>query len=55
MHDILGLFELFTPKHTKQYVNLAKQMRKGLTEYLGEVKDKKFPNNSHSFSMQSDS
>ena len=55
MHDILGLFELFTPKHTKQYVNLAKQMRAGLTEYLCEVKDRKFPNNSHSFSIQQDS
>tara|TARA_Y100000590_G_scaffold461837_1_gene624387 strand:- start:9656 stop:10468 length:813 start_codon:yes stop_codon:yes gene_type:complete len=49
MHDILGLFELFTPKHTKQYVNLAEQMRFGLKEYMREVKDKSFPNNSHSF------
>lgn len=55
MHDILGLFEIFTPKHTKQYVNLAKQMRNGLKEYLIEVKDKSFPNNSHSFSIQMDS
>ncbi|MAX04677.1 MAG: 3-methyl-2-oxobutanoate hydroxymethyltransferase [Dehalococcoidia bacterium] len=55
MHDILGLFEIFTPKHTKQYVNLANQMRNGLKEYLSEVKDKTFPNNSHSFSIQQDS
>ena len=55
MHDILGLFELFTPKHTKQYVDLAKQMRLGLKEYLSEVKDKSFPNNSHSFTSQQNS
>jgi len=55
MHDILGLFELFTPKHTKQYVDLAKQMRLGLKEYLSEVKDKSFPNNSHSFTSQHNS
>mgnify|MGYP006160212537 FL=1 len=55
MHDILGLFELFTPKHTKQYVNLAEQTRNGLKEYLNEVKGKTFPNNSHSFSVQYDS
>jgi len=49
MHDILGLFELFTPKHTKQYVNLADYMRNGLKDYLTEVKDKVFPNTAHSF------
>jgi ketopantoate hydroxymethyltransferase len=30
-------------------------MRLGLKEYLSEVKDKSFPNNSHSFTSQHNS
>ena len=29
-HDLVGLFERFTPKMVKQYVNLAPQIREAL-------------------------
>jgi 3-methyl-2-oxobutanoate hydroxymethyltransferase len=42
-HDILGLFETFVPKHTKQYANLAEEMRQVFKDYLKDVKDEHFP------------
>src|SRR5512136_1170343 len=36
-HDLLGLFERFTPKFVKQYANLAGEMRRAFSEYETEV------------------
>ena len=51
-HDLVGLFERFTPKMVKQYVNLAPQIREALIQYRQEVEAGTFPGPEHSFSMK---
>jgi 3-methyl-2-oxobutanoate hydroxymethyltransferase len=51
IHDMLGLFTDFVPKHTKQYVRLADVMFTALTEYYNEVKAGSFPTEKQSFFM----
>jgi 3-methyl-2-oxobutanoate hydroxymethyltransferase len=53
-HDLVGLFERFTPKFVKQYVNLAPQIRKALSEYKKEVEEGVFPAAEHTFSMSAE-
>ncbi len=49
VHDILGLFDRFTPKFSKRYVNLSEHMMKAFGSYIEEVKTGKFPTDQHSF------
>jgi len=51
-HDLVGLFERFTPKMVKQYVNLAPQIRDALIQYREEVEKGIFPGPEHSFAMK---
>ncbi len=51
-HDLVGLFERFTPKFAKQYVNLSPMIRKALAEYKKEVEESSFPGPDHTFSMR---
>lgn len=48
-HDMFGLFERFTPKFVKQYMNLSSEIVKGLEQYKQEVKEGKFPEEKHAF------
>lgn len=50
-HDLVGLFERFTPKMVKQYINLAPQIREALIQYREEVEKGIFPGPEHSFAM----
>jgi 3-methyl-2-oxobutanoate hydroxymethyltransferase len=49
LHDLLGLFDRFTPRFVKQYVKLKDQALKAVREYKQEVEDGKFPSKEHSF------
>ena len=51
LHDMLGLFTDFVPKHTKQYLQLAEDMKGALGRYAQEVKDGSFPTAKESFDM----
>jgi 3-methyl-2-oxobutanoate hydroxymethyltransferase len=42
-HDLLGLFDRFTPKFVKQYANFHAEMNKAFTEYIDDVETKRFP------------
>lgn len=50
-HDMVGLFERFTPKFVKQYINLSPKIKEALTQYKKEVEDGTFPGPEHSFAM----
>jgi 3-methyl-2-oxobutanoate hydroxymethyltransferase len=50
-HDIVGLFERFTPKFVKQYINLAPMIREAIAQYKAEVESGEFPGPEHSFAM----
>lgn len=47
--DVLGLFERFTPKFAKQYVNLSESVLKAFKSYKDEVLKGKFPTDQHSY------
>ena len=42
-HDLLGLFERFTPKFVKKYANLNAEMKRAFAEYIDEVQTSQFP------------
>jgi 3-methyl-2-oxobutanoate hydroxymethyltransferase len=50
-HDILGLFDRFTPKFVKQYADLHNEMQRAFGEYIEDVQMKHFPANEHSVEM----
>ncbi len=53
-HDLVGLFERFTPKFVKQYINLGPKIREALIQYREEVEAGAFPGPEHSFAMKAE-
>jgi 3-methyl-2-oxobutanoate hydroxymethyltransferase len=51
IHDMLGSYTDFVPRHAKQYVNLAGIIRKAVDEYAQEVKAGTFPTEAHSYKI----
>jgi len=51
LHDMLGLFPDFVPKHAKQYAHLAEAIRSAVSAYAAEVKEGRFPTERESFIM----
>jgi 3-methyl-2-oxobutanoate hydroxymethyltransferase len=49
--DLLGLYTDFVPKHAKQYVRLAGEIRTAVCNYISEVKSRGFPTAEQSYSM----
>lgn len=51
IHDVLGLFDRFTPKFVKRYARLEENIRKALTRFREEVEQGVFPGPEHTFGM----
>ena len=51
-HDLVGLFERFTPKFAKQYVKLSPLISDALTRFRKEVEEGTFPGPEHTFAMK---
>ncbi len=47
--DMLGLFEEFTPKFVKKYINGADLVKEALTHYKSEVSSREFPDDIHTY------
>lgn len=47
--DMLGLFEEFTPKFVKKYMDGASLVKSALKSYSDEVKSKEFPQDIHTY------
>jgi 3-methyl-2-oxobutanoate hydroxymethyltransferase len=50
-HDLLGLFEAFIPKHTRQYATLGQTIGAALTAYKTDVEQRRFPTTAHAASI----
>jgi 3-methyl-2-oxobutanoate hydroxymethyltransferase len=50
-YDLLGAFVDFKPKFTKRYANLTEVAVSGLRRYVAEVKEGRFPDDEHSYSV----
>jgi 3-methyl-2-oxobutanoate hydroxymethyltransferase len=53
-HDLLGIFERFTPKFVKRYAKLAGIMREAFSDFKLEVKERKFPGVEHTVIMNNE-
>lgn len=53
-HDMLGLFDRFTPKFVKRYANLGTEIVDALSSYSNEVRSGQFPQEQHSFDMSAE-
>lgn len=51
-HDMIGLFDRFTPKFVKKYVNIYDEILKAMVTYKAEVENRSFPGPEHSFSIK---
>ena len=51
LHDMLGLYPDFVPKHTKQYLRLSELISDALRRYVQEVREGAFPTEKESFDM----
>ena len=49
IHDLLGLIGEVRPKFVKSYANIEAEISKAVKTFLSEVKEGKFPTDSHSF------
>jgi len=49
IHDVVGLFDRFTPKFVKRYADVSKEIKKALMTYKAEVEAGTFPDKEHSF------
>ncbi|WP_457745826.1 3-methyl-2-oxobutanoate hydroxymethyltransferase [Sulfurimonas sp.] len=47
--DMLGLFEAFTPKFVKKYLDGASLVKEAVAQYAHEVTNKKFPAEEHTY------
>ncbi len=50
-NDLLGLFDEFTPKFVKRYVNMKATIATAFTQYTQEVKQGQFPGPEHAFTL----
>lgn len=51
-HDLLGLFERFTPKFVKKYADLHAEMQHAFSEYISDVQARSFPGAEHTVEMK---
>ncbi len=53
-HDLVGMFEKFTPKFVKKYANLSPLIKEAVTAFHDEVRAEKYPEEEHSFTSEVD-
>ena len=50
-HDMLGMFDRFTPKFVRKYAELQAEMQRAFAAYIAEVKGHAFPAEEHTVKM----
>jgi 3-methyl-2-oxobutanoate hydroxymethyltransferase len=53
-HDLLGLFDRFTPKFVKKYAELHVEMKKAFADFIEDVADRRFPSQEHTVEMSAE-
>ncbi len=52
IHDLLGLYNGFSPKFVKQFAKINESVIQALSQYKTEVERRIFPSEAHSFTME---
>ncbi|MBI5207861.1 MAG: 3-methyl-2-oxobutanoate hydroxymethyltransferase [Candidatus Firestonebacteria bacterium] len=50
-HDLLGMFDKFTPKFSKKYIDLRSIIKVAFEEYKKDVEEQNFPGKEHTYSI----
>ena len=50
-HDLLGLYDGRPPRFVKQYASLARDITHAVEEYVADVRERRFPEEVHTYSM----
>ena len=50
-HDMMGLYQDFTPKHARQYAQLGQTIVEATRGYIQDVENERFPGDSESFKL----
>jgi len=50
-HDLLGLFDRFTPRFVRKYAHLFNEMERAFSDFIADVKERKFPGDEHTIEM----
>ena len=53
-HDLLGLYDGQSPRFVKQYANLAAEIQNAVEAYVADVRERRFPEEQHTYSMPDD-
>ena len=53
-HDLLGLYEGRHARFVKRYAELAEQIRDALDAYAADVRERRFPEEQHTYAMPDD-
>ena len=53
-HDLLGLYDGHAPRFVKQYAQLATEIQRAVEEYVGDVRERRFPETVHTYGMPED-
>jgi 3-methyl-2-oxobutanoate hydroxymethyltransferase len=51
LHDLLGLFETFSPRFAKRYADLGAEIRGALERFAADVRSGAFPAEEHTYAM----
>ncbi len=51
VHDMLGLFDRFTPKFVKKYADFHGEMQRAIGEYISDVLARSYPSEEHTVEM----
>lgn len=54
LHDLIGLYQGFTPRFAKRYVDVAGMIKQALQNFTVEVRNGVFPEEQHVFRMEED-
>lgn len=54
INDIFGSYKEFSPKFAKRFCNVGEEMKKGITNFINETKNGKFPGDEHVFQISDD-
>lgn len=54
IHDVLGIFDRFTPKFVKRYAQLGPAIDDALAAYVRDVREGRFPEEAHTYTMGDD-
>ncbi len=53
-HDLLGLYEGRTARFVRRYAEIGDTIRAALTEFADDVRERRFPQEQHTYSMPAD-